>query len=350
MRRIWAGLLILTVAAAPVLLRGDAKAQKADDRKEADAKTAPKTPPEEFGEITSQFNKDLSQLAAAFRTAKDEKAQEEAKNKALKLPEIYAAKMIAFAEKHPNDPVAVDALMWVCVVPASRRLPIEQKTLMLVREKAKSDVIKIIATDAMANQIFEKEDRTPAQTKEAESLYAEVVAKGRNVKDLPKEVLENAEGNLFEIRNLVIGQAAPEAESNDLDGKAVKLSDHKGKVVVLDFWATWCGPCVGMIPHERDMVKKHEGKPLVFISVSADEKKEKVKEFLEKEKMPWTHWWSGQDGGVVKKWNIRAFPTIYIMDAQGVLRAKLVGGGDDTEKKLTETVEKLVNEAAKKAF
>ena len=169
------------------------------------------------------------------------------------------------------------------------------------------------------------------------------------MKDLPKEVLENAEGNLFELRNLVIGQAAPEAESNDIDGKAVKLSDHKGKVVVLDFWATWCGPCVGMIPHERDMVKKHEGKPFVFISVSADEKKEKLKEFLEKEKMPWTHWWNGQDGGVVKKWNVRAFPTMYIVDAKGVLRAKIVGGGDESEKKLSETVEKLVNEAAKKA-
>src|SRR5207253_650392 len=83
---------------------------------------------------------------------------------------------------------------------------------------------KLIATDAMANQLFEKEDRTPSQTKEAEALYADIVTHGTSVKDLPKEVLDNAEGNLFEIRNLVIGQAAPEAESNDLDGKAVKLS------------------------------------------------------------------------------------------------------------------------------
>jgi len=346
MRRFWAGLLILTVAAAPLAFRADAKAQKADEK--ADAKATPKTPADDLAELTSQFQKDFSEAVTAFRTSKDDKGREEAKNKAFNLGETYAAKMIAFAEKNPNDPTATDALMWVCVVPASRGLPIEQKTLKLVRDKAKSDVIKIIATDAMANQIFEKEDRTPAQTKEAEAFYAEVVTKGRNVKDLPKEVLENAEGNLFEIRNLVIGQAAPEAESNDLDGKAVKLSDHKGKVVVLDFWATWCGPCVGMIPHEREMVKKHEGKPFVFISVSADEKKEKLKEFLEKEKMPWTHWWAGVEG-VVKKWNIRAFPTMYIIDAKGVLRAKLIGGGEEAEKKLSETVEKLVNEAAKTA-
>src|SRR5262249_50254366 len=328
-------------------LRGSAKAQKSDEK--TDPKATSKTPAEELGEITSQFNKDFTDLVTAFRAAKDDKAREEAKNKAFKLPETYAAKLIAFAEKHPNDPVAVDALMWVCVVPASRGLPIEQKTLKLVRDKEKSDVVKMIATDAMANQLVEKEDRTPSQTKEAEALYAEVVTKGKNVKDLPKEVLENAEGNLFELRNLVIGEAAPEAESNDLDGKAVRLSDHKGKVIVLDFWATWCGPCVGMIPHTREMVKKHDGKPFVFISVSADEKKEKLKDFIEKEKMPGAHWANDQEGEVVKKWNVKAFRTFYIVDCKGVLRAKIIGGGEENEKKLSETVDKLVSEAAKKS-
>ena len=69
MRRIWAGLLILTVAAALMLLRGEAKAQKADDK--TDAKTTPKTAAEELGEITSQFNKDFSEVVSAFRSAKD---------------------------------------------------------------------------------------------------------------------------------------------------------------------------------------------------------------------------------------------------------------------------------------
>ena len=75
MRRIWAGLLILTVAAAPLLLRGDAKAQKADGK--SDAKATAKTPAEELGELTTQFNKEFADLISAFRTAKDDKAREE---------------------------------------------------------------------------------------------------------------------------------------------------------------------------------------------------------------------------------------------------------------------------------
>ena len=69
------------------------------------------------------------------------------------------------------------------------------------------------------------------------------------------------------------------------------------------------------------MVEKLKDKPFVLISVSADDKKETLKEFLQTEKMPWTHWWEGQrESGILKDWNVRFFPTIYVIDAKGVLR------------------------------
>src|SRR5262249_25408728 len=184
---------------------------------------------------------------------------------------------------------------------------------------------------------------TPAQTAEIESLYAKAIEEAKDVKGFPEERLREAEGALFEIRNLSIGKVAPDFESSDLEGKKVKLSDLKGKVVVLDIWTTWSGPGKAVIPREGERVKKLEGKPFVLVSLSGDDERDIVKKFLEKEPMPWIHWWNGARGGILEKWNVKFFPTIYVIDAKGTIRHKNVHG-----KELDEAVEALVKETEEK--
>jgi thiol-disulfide isomerase/thioredoxin len=127
-----------------------------------------------------------------------------------------------------------------------------------------------------------------------------------------------------EIKDLFIGSTMPELKSKNLDDKDVKLSDLKGKVVVLDIWATWCPPCRAMIPHSRELVKKLKDKPFVLVSISADAKKETLTNFMEKNEMPWTHWWNGTKGGILSDLDVVFFPTIYVLDGKGVIRYKNV--------------------------
>jgi thiol-disulfide isomerase/thioredoxin len=141
------------------------------------------------------------------------------------------------------------------------------------------------------------------------------------------------------IADVSVGNPAPEIVSQDLDGKEAKLSALRGKVVVLDIWATWCKPCRDMIPHEREMVERLKDKPFALISISVDEKKETLKEFLSNEKMPWTHWWNGARAGVIEDWNIEYFPTIYVIDAKGVIRHKNL-----REQKLEDAVNELLKD------
>src|SRR5881397_2162529 len=67
-----------------------------------------------------------------------------------------------------------------------------------------------------------------------------------------------------------VGQPAPEIEGEDIDGNRMKLSDFRGKVVVLDFWGFWCSYCVRWIPHEKAMVERLKGRPFVLLGVNSD--------------------------------------------------------------------------------
>jgi thiol-disulfide isomerase/thioredoxin len=368
MRQLWAGLLGLALL-APAL--------RADDKPKAEkAAATAKTPQEQYEELVQAFQKEMTDLQKQFQEAKTPQEKAKIRDKALKDVSVgYAQKALALAKAHPKDPVAEDALVFVCSLPGESPLAPQALDLFL-RNHAGSDkllpvlqrlagrndgeaILRRVHTDKSAGKaaqlqagffladiLREKDEPTAEQTQEAEALLAAVIDQAKHVKGVPDRLVKQAEANLTAIRKFSIGKTAPDAQSTDLDGKAVKLSDYKGKVVVLDFWATWCGPCRGMIPHEREMVKKNAGKPFVFVSVSADDKKETLKEFIEKEPMPWVHWWSGAEGGVVREWNIQAYPTIFVIDAKGVIRGKIVGGGDDNEKRLDALVEKLVREAS----
>jgi hypothetical protein len=100
-----------------------------------------------------------------------------------------------------------------------------------------------------------------------------------------------------------------------------------------------------MTPHSKKLVAAMKGRPFVFVGVSADEKKETVRAFLKKHEMPWTHWWVGSSEGLMEDWQIGALPTIYLIDARGVLREVLVGADHE---KLAAVAERLVQEAERK--
>lgn len=121
-----------------------------------------------------------------------------------------------------------------------------------------------------------------------------------------------------------IGQQAPEIEGQDIDGKTFKLSDYRGKVVFLDFWGHWCGPCRGMYPHERSLVKDNEGKPFALLGVNSGDSEILLEKLKKEGELTW-RFWLDKEGEIIKAWDIEAFPTIYLLDQRGVVRFKFEG-------------------------
>ena len=154
----------------------------------------------------------------------------------------------------------------------------------------------------------------------------------RVVKDYPlvsykRTTLGKAgEGILFELRHLMVGKTAPDIEGEDIDGTKIKLSDYRGKVVVLVFWGTWCPHCMAMLPQERDFMKRFEGQPFTMLGVNSDSARDKLPAVLAKERITWRNFWDGgtSDGPIATRWNVQGWPAVFVIDAKGVIRYKHV--------------------------
>jgi len=129
---------------------------------------------------------------------------------------------------------------------------------------------------------------------------------------------------------LARARMAPPFAVTTTDGRRISLDDLKGKVVLIDFWATWCGPCLEALPHIRDIVRKFNGEPLVVLSISLDDDEKKWKEFITKNEMTWNqcHSESGFRGPVAQLFSIHEIPQTFTIDADGVLQDQRIGDAD----------------------
>ncbi|MEW6046791.1 MAG: TlpA disulfide reductase family protein [Bacillota bacterium] len=120
-----------------------------------------------------------------------------------------------------------------------------------------------------------------------------------------------------------IGSPAPDFTLKDLEGRTVRLSDLRGRPVMINFWATWCPPCREEMPHIEEFVRRFGGR-IEVLGVDVGEPAELVRAFLEKNPYSW-RFLLDSDGQVMERYRVFAIPTSYFIDREGIVRAVYTG-------------------------
>jgi peroxiredoxin len=249
---------------------------------------------DDYTKLTKSFqplNEQMNGLYKQFEEAGDDEAKKKAiEDKADSLDKLQKKMYADFVTTHPNSPIA----------------------LYCVNIFAGWDINPELVAPLYA--------KLPATTQQSFS--------GKNLGD-----------RIAIARKTAIGNVAPEFVQNDTLGNPIALSSFRGKYVLVDFWASWCGPCRRENPMVVKAFQQFQAKGFTIVGVSLDQPgaKEKWMDAIHKDALTWTHvsdlkYWENE---VAKQYGIRAIPQNFLLDPSGKIIAKNLNG-ETLEKKLTE--------------
>ncbi len=157
--------------------------------------------------------------------------------------------------------------------------------------------------------------------------------------DGDSDYADQAKGYIFEVDHLQVGMVAPDFTTTTLGGEKISLESFRGKVVLLDFWATWCAGCLAETPHLQAADRRFKARPFVILGVSLDDFEEIPKATIELRKLPGIQTWeeSGPDNAVATLYNAQFLPVWYLIDKNGVIVAR-----DPFGEKLLPAIEKAL--------
>lgn len=147
---------------------------------------------------------------------------------------------------------------------------------------------------------------------------------------------------IAEAKKTQPGDPAPDFAKKDKEGKAIHLSDYKGRYLLIDFWGTWCAPCRQSHPHLVGLYEKYAPMGLAFINVASESGQKAREEWLkviDEDRLTWTQILNNEgqeECDMVRSFSVKAFPTKILIDPQGKIVERYVGGGQGIDTKLKE--------------
>ncbi len=217
----------------------------------------------------------------------------------------------------------------------------EFDTLLAEHKDEKTDAVAQIALmkATLYAEVLEDPAKATEIVKQMKKDFPDT-QQGKNADEILENLNRQAEAQKIKSQ-LVKGAPFPDFEEKDLAGKPLSVANFKGSVVLVDFWATWCGPCVGELPNVIKTYEKHHAKGFEIIGISLDQDEKKLKSFTKEKNMPWPQYFDGKGWGnkLAAKYGIQSIPSTFLLDREG----KIIGRdlrGPELEKAVEAAVAK----------
>ena len=330
--------------------------------------------------LTSSPDEGFDKISAAFESAKTQwmsrQFEKGEKNEDYEwdwstFPVFeFLPKMQRFAEQHAGTPPAFDALMTMCIYakqlekggqPAQRqrligfvkeRLARDHVTnltpeqiwgklrflsfhiefdwvvahLQAILEKNNGAEIRAGTTHVIAKTLLNTltiDDSRDAKTRFADRKRARDLLYKIKKEYADTKAAGEVDDLIRELEQLQVGMKAPEIVGKDVDGKELRLSQFRGRVVVVDFWGYWCGACMKMMPSLKMLAKEMRNQPFTLLGINCDDwPLKKLKKRLAESEITWRNFCEGGEREISINWNIEAYPALFVIDQKGVIRAR----------------------------
>jgi peroxiredoxin len=200
---------------------------------------------------------------------------------------------------------------------------------------ALADMLEMMDRNEELLQMFMELEKKHPKDRSVHRNLAEIHQKLGNT-ELAKEYQLKAEPVLA-----MIGKPVPDFTATDLDGNPISLEQYRGKVVLLDFWAVWCGPCIAEMPNVKRIYESYKNEGFDIIGISLDTDEDRLRNYLKENDIPWRQIFSGKgwQSPVSQQYDIRAIPAQWLIDRDGTLISNRARG---------KALERLVTDALKK--
>lgn len=229
-----------------------------------------------------------------------------------------------------------------------------QKGLALQSSAEKKDQKKLQAAEAVFRQALGLEGAPPIIRYNLGVTLLQLSRDEEGLVELKQYIQLEPRGPFIETARKMVENPrrarenfAPDFAFTSSEGEHITLDDLHGKVVLLDFWGTWCPPCVESVPELRDLHKRYsKDGTFTLLGISSDSDEAEWKEFTEKNKMIWPQY-RDKDRRIQRAFGIRAFPTYVLIDHEGVVRFTSVGLSWRSAADLSEAIKKQIKIVAK---